>query len=306
MRHTLAAVIAITLAGLASPGQAAQDKPTPSAKEILAASRPAEWQAPDPANLLYMKLPTGTVVIELAQAFSPLHAANIRTLVRGHYFDGLAIIRVQDNFVTQWGDAEEGAKARPLGKAAKTVPAEFTRAIQPGQPFVRLPDGDFYAPQVGYSGDFPVGRDPRQGTQWLPHCYGMVGIARDTDPVTGNGASLYAVIGSARRLDHNLPMAGRVLKGMPLLSSLPRGAGEMGFYTDAAQRLPIESVRLAADLPASERLDLQVLRSDSASFAALIDARRSGRSAFYPQPVGKVDVCDMLPPVRLGGKPVAP
>lgn len=306
MRHPLAAAMAITLACLAVPSFATQNKPTPSAKEILAASKPAEWQAPDPANLLYMKLPTGTVVIELAQAFSPLHAANIRTLVREHYFDGLAIIRVQDNFVTQWGDAEEGDKARSLGKAAKTVSAEFTTPIRPDQPWVRLPDGDFYAPQVGYSGDFPLARDPHKGTQWLPHCYGMVGIARDTDPTSGNGTSLYAVIGSARRLDHNLPMAGRVLKGMALLSSLPRGGGEMGFYTDTAQRLPIESVRLAADLPASERLDIQVLRSDSASFAALLDARRNGRSAFYPTPVGKLELCDMLPPVRLGGQPVTP
>ena len=90
MRHHLAAAVAMGLAFAATPTFAAQDKPTPSAKDILAASKPSEWRTPDPANLLYMQLPAGRVVIELAPDFTPLHAANIRTLVRQGYFDGLA------------------------------------------------------------------------------------------------------------------------------------------------------------------------------------------------------------------------
>jgi len=112
---------------------AGQDKPTPTAKEILAKAAPAEWRTPDPQNLLFMQLPTGRVVIELALDFTPRHAANIRTLVHAHYFDELAIIRVQDNFVTQWGDPTDDGngdkgKIRPLGKASETLPSEFTRA----------------------------------------------------------------------------------------------------------------------------------------------------------------------------------
>jgi hypothetical protein len=117
----------------------------------------------------------------------------------------------------------------------------------------------------------------------------MVGVARDVAPETGSGSSLYAVIGQApRRLDHNLAIAGRVLQGMPLLSALPRGAEPMGFYTKPAQRVAITSVRLAADVPASERVPIEVLRTDSPTFAALIDAKRHGHSAFYPTPVGKL------------------
>src|SRR3546814_4006058 len=49
--------------------------------------------------------------------------------------------------------------------------------------------------------------------EWLTHCYGAVGVARDVDPQTGSGSSLYAVIGQApRRLDRNLAIAGRVLE----------------------------------------------------------------------------------------------
>ncbi|RCS29926.1 peptidylprolyl isomerase [Rhodanobacter denitrificans] len=299
--------IALALAGslLVLPAVAAeQDKPTPTAKEILARSTPAEWRTPDPQNLLFMQLPTGRVVIELAPDFTPLHAANIRTLVRNHYFDGLAIIRVQDNFVTQWGDPNDDdngdkSKIRSLGKASRTLPPEFTRPIDAKLPWTPLPDGDVYAPEVGFSEGFPVARDPASGQQWLAHCYGMVGVARDVAPETGSGSSLYAVIGQApRRLDRNLAVAGRVLEGMPLLSGLPRGAEPMGFYTKPAQRVAIESVRLAADIPAKDRPAIEVLRTGSASFAALVEAKRNGRNAFYARPAGKVDLCSIDVPVR--------
>lgn len=303
LRRHLIAALALASSLLALPALAEQDKPTPTAKEILAKSTPAEWRTPDPQNLLLMQLPTGRVVIELAPAFTPRHAANIRTLVRGHYFDGLAIIRVQDNFVTQWGDPNDDEngdknKIRSLGKASKTLPPEFTRAIDPKLPWTALPDGDVYAPEVGFSEGFPVGRDPASGQEWVAHCYGTVGVARDVAPETGSGSSLYAVIGQARRLDHNLAVAGRVLEGMPLLSGLPRGPEPMGFYTNPQQRVTIASVRLAADMPAKDRPAIQVLRTDSASFAALVEAKRNGHNAFYPKPAGKVDLCSIDVPVR--------
>ena len=305
LRRHLIAALALTNTLLTLPAIAAeQGKPTPTAKELLAKSTPAEWRTPDPQNLIYMQLPQGRVVIELAPDFTPLHAANIRTLVRGHYFDGLAIIRVQDNFVTQWGDPNDDengdkSKLRPLGKARKTLPPEYTRAIDAKLPWTRLPDGDMYAPEVGFSEGFPAARDPASGREWLTHCYGAVGVARDVDPQTGSGSSLYAVIGQApRRLDRNLAIAGRVLEGMPLLSGLPRGAEPMGFYTKPAQRITIESVRLAADIRAKDRPALEVLRTDSPTFAALIDAKRNGRNAFYTLPAGKIDLCSIDIPVR--------
>src|SRR6185437_12332300 len=129
-----------------------------------------------------------------------------------------------------------------------------------------LPDGDVYAPKVGFSEGFPAARDPASGQEWLTHCYGMVGVGRDNGPETGNGSELYVVIGQApRRLDRNLAIAGRVLEGMPLLSGLPRGEGPMGFYDKPAKRTPIESVRLASELPAAQRPKIQVLRTDSAT-----------------------------------------
>lgn len=303
LRH-LPAALAIAISLLALPAAADTSKPTPTAKELIAKSKAEEWRTPDPANLLYMQLPQGRVVIELAPDFTPLHAANIRTLVREHYFDGLAIIRVQDNFVTQWGDPNDDdsgdkSKIKPLGSAKAKLAPEYTRAIDPKLPWTPLPDGDVYAPQVGFSEGFPAARDPATGREWLTHCYGMVGVARDIPPDSGNGNSLYAVIGQAPRgLDRNLAIAGRVIEGMPYLSGLPRGTAALGFYTQAAQRVPILSVHLAADLPPAERESLQVLRTDSATFAAIIDAKRNRRDAFYTLPAGKIDLCNIDIPVR--------
>jgi len=301
MRHTL---LALTLASLfALPALADDAKPTPSAKELLAQSSPKEWRTPDPSNLLDMKLPAGHVLIELAPDFTPLHAANIRTLVHEHYFDGLAIVRVQDNFVTQWDDPaaddEDKAHIKPLGSAKKTLPPEFTRAIDAKLEWTPLPDGDVYAPQVGFSEGFPVARDPATGREWIAHCYGTVGVARDVDAETGNGGALYAIIGQAPRgLDRNLAVAGRVIDGMELLSALPRGPAPMGFYTDKSQRVTIESVRLAADMPAAERPKVEVLRTDSPTFARLVEAKRNRRDAFYAVPAGKIDLCSIGIPSR--------
>lgn len=268
--------------------------------DILKESKPSEWRRLDPDNTLYLELPSGRVVIELAPAFAPLHAQNIRALVRGHYFDGLAIIRAQDNWVVQWGDPEEDdAKARSLGEAKGKLAPEFTAPIAASEPFTALPDRDGYAPQVGFSNDFPVGRDPKAGQAWLTHCYGAVGVARGNDADSGSGSSLYVIISQApRQLDRNIAVVGRVVQGMDKLSVMPRGTGPLGFYEKAGERTPISAIRLAADVPETERTGLEILRSDSRSFAAIAEARRNRHDAWYVAPAGHVELCNVQIPVR--------
>jgi len=269
--------------------------------QILADAPLSAWRDLDPERTLYMDLDAGRVVIELAPAFAPAHARNIATLARGHFWDGTSIYRVQDNFVAQFGDAEgeEPEKARDFGQAERKLPAEFERAAA-GLVFDRLPDADGWAAEVGFADGFPAGRDPREGKAWLAHCYGMVGAGRNAEPDSSIGAELYAVIGqSPRQLDRNITLVGRVVKGIELLSSLPRGPEPMGFYEDPAQRTPIRSVRLASELPADERLHIQALRTDSAAFAELVEARRNRRDEFYKRPAGHIDLCNVMLPVRV-------
>ena len=291
---------AIACLATASAADSAAPK-RPTMAEVIAASTPADWRPLDPANTVYLAIGSGRVVIELAPAFAPEHAANIRTLVRGGYFDGLAVIRSQDNFVVQWGDpgGEDAAARRPLGAARATLPPEFTVPVAAATPFTVLPDVDGYAPQVGFVDGFPAARDPATGQAWLAHCYAMVGAGRGNEPESGNGAELYVVTGHApRQLDRNIALVGRVVQGMELLSSLPRGTGPLGFYEQPAQYVPIRSARLAADLPPGERLSLEVMRTDTPTFAALVESRRNRSDDWYRVPAGHIDLCNVPIPVR--------
>ncbi|MGH8371354.1 MAG: peptidylprolyl isomerase [Gammaproteobacteria bacterium] len=275
---------------------------TPSASTILAESSPSEWRTLDPAQTLYMRLAHDhLVVIELAPAWAPEHVANIKTLVQAHYFDGTSIYRVQDNFVAQWGDpdSDDPKKAKPMGKAKIRLPPEFIRKIDPAAHFTRLPDGDVYAPEVGFVDGMPAARDPKTDRAWLVQCYGMVGVSRDNDPTSGNANTLYVPIGQApRRLDRQLTVVGRVVEGMQWIASLPRGPEPLGIYKDATLRTPILSVRLASDVPAKNRLQLQALRTDSKTFARLVEANRDRHDAFYKDPPERISICNVPLPIR--------
>jgi peptidylprolyl isomerase len=287
------AAVGVGLAGGACAAEPASRGPTMT--DVLAATKPGDWRPLDPDRTLHVELASGRVVIELAPEFAPRHVANLRTLVRQRFFDGLAIVRSHDNYVVQWGDPDG---KRPLGDAAKQVPAEFDRPAD-GVPFTRLADGDVYAPEVGWSGGFPVARNPASGRAWLAHCYAMVGVGRDVGADTGNAAELYVVIGHApRHLDRNVTLIGRVVQGIERLSALPRGMGPLGFYEDAAQRVPLRTIRFASELPPSERAGLEVLRTDTPTFAALVETRRNRLDAFFERPAGRVDLCNVPIVVR--------
>jgi len=295
MTRSAAVALALVVSACATPPPATSSR---TSAEILAATTASDWREPDPENTLYLELATGRVVIELAPQFAPNHVANIEMLAREKYFDGLNIIRVQDNYVVQWGDPEEDpAKQKPIVAANATLPGEFARADD--LPFVPLGDGDVYAPEVGFSLGFPAARDPKAGTMWLTHCYGMVGVGRGDTADSGGGKELYVVIGhSPRHLDRNITLAGRVIKGIELLSTLPRGTGPLGFYEKPEQYVPIKSVRVAADVPPEQRTQLELLRTDTPTFAEFVQSRRYRREKWFLDPVGHVELCNVPLPVR--------
>jgi peptidylprolyl isomerase len=195
-RVALAVLFCLFFPVIAGAADAPAKKPT--MQQVIDASKPSDWRSPAPADTLYMELPGGRVVIELAVAFAPLHAANIRTLVRQKYFDGLAVLRVQDNFVTQWGDpnGEDASKAHPFGEARQSLPAEFSRASA-GLEFTPLADGDVYAPEVGFSNGFPAARDPKPARFACALLrYGRCRTQQRTG--IGSGAELYVVMVTRR------------------------------------------------------------------------------------------------------------
>jgi peptidylprolyl isomerase len=271
--------------------------PTSSTAELLNAAAASEWREISPENTLYMELPGGRVIIELNAAYAPVNAAAVRALVREGYFDGSLVVRVQDNYVVQWARSENDERAKSM--STKTLKPEFVRAMDPKLPFTRLAYPDTFAPEVGFSEGFPVARDRKLGQTWLVHCYGSVGVGRDNAADSGNGSELYAVIGqSPRHLDRNITLVGRVVQGIDRLAMMPRGTGAMGFYESPSESVPIRAVRVAADMPAHERVDLEALRTDSKTFALLVAARANRREPWFKVPAGRVDVCNVPLPVR--------
>jgi peptidylprolyl isomerase len=323
---------------------AATDAPAPSPGEIVAAAPAADWADIAPDQLLVMTLAPDTrgkarrVVIQLLPPpFSAGWMANIRALARAHWYDGLVVVRVQDNYVVQWGDpdGEDARKAKPLppglGKVAaddyvvRVAPdgaqdelsalvtkadarARLVRELdrvggghdEEGAPIEKgWHERDSYADWVDWLGGWPVAGELDDGTAWPVHCYGMVGVGRGMSPDTGSGAELYAVIGQApRHLDRNIALAGRVVEGIEHLSSLPRGTGTLGFYEQPAERVAILSVRLASDQPEAERPHLQYLSTESESFAHYAEARANRRDPFFIVPAGGTDVCNLPVPIR--------
>jgi peptidylprolyl isomerase len=277
-------------------GAAPAAKPlTPN--DIVAQAPASAWVTIDPDDLLVMDLANGgRVVVQLAPQFSPVHVANVQALARANYWAGATVYRVQDNYVAQWG-LNESDKPWPAGVTAKP-PAEYTRALK-GLAVKPLGYADPYAPGAGFVGGWPIAYSAKQGWANLAHCYGSVGVGRDLSPDTGTGGELYAVIGHApRHLDRNIAVVGRVIDGIDKLSSLPRGTEALGFYKDKSQFVPITELRLASQIPPSERPAYEYMNTGSATFAAYLRVRANRKDDFYIRPAGGVDLCNVQVPVR--------
>jgi peptidylprolyl isomerase len=270
--------------------QAAPAAPAP--KPLPSDPLPADWRDIPDDEMLAMTLADGRqVFVRLAARFAPEHIANIRRLAQAHWWDGESVYRVQENWVAQWGDATEKKKL-PEGIAERPKPEFEIGTFAAAQ---RLPRADAYSRASGVTADgWPIATDGKAA--WLTHCYGSVGVARDALPDTGTGAELFTPIGqSARRLDRNYTVVGRIVEGMQYLSALPRSSAEMGVYATAAERTRIKSIVLESDLPEAERVRFQVRSTDNVRYAAMIALRAHPKP---PTVATGVEVCDLSPFVR--------
>lgn len=271
---------------------------TMTVTDWLAQSSANDWRELDADNTLYVELPTGRVIIELANDFAPKHINNIKALVRENFYRNIPIVRVQDNYVVQWNEPA-GMAPKHLKHSKRSIEAEFSVKLASNIAFTPLADRDGYAAQTGHIKGFAMAMDPSSNSGWLTHCYGTVGIGRGNETDSGSGTAMYVVTGHApRHLDRNITLVGTVRQGMELLSSLPRGHGAMGFYTSADEYTYIKDITLAADLPPAQRSALQVLRTDTATFKGVVEALRNRGGDWYLHPAGYIEVCNVRVPVR--------
>jgi len=311
------------LAAFSTP-LAAADKAGLTPSGVIAASPKAAWIRIKPADLLVMDIAPGSggkprrVVIQLMPVpFSQGWVANIRKLALAHWWDSMAIVRAQDNYVVQWGDpnGEDAAEAKPLPPGMQTMTARdytidlddaawrqkptgkfdnFLSAPSGMGPLIPSVPGDPYA-AAGFVQGWPVAS--AEGKLWPIHCYGMVGVGRGLDPDAGSGAELYTVIGQApRHLDRNIAVVGRVIEGIENLSALPRGTGELGFYETASERVPIAAIRLGTEVDGLP--DYEFLSNETKSFSDYLRARSNREDEFFFRPARAVDICNAPVPVR--------
>ena len=266
-----------------------------SAECTLAQSKLEDWRSPHSSNLVLMELPGGDVWIELAPQFAPAHVENIKQLIQDNYFDGLHVIRSQENYVAQWGDGEQlSSKQKSLGTAKKEIKVEFFRSLEDVN-FVPINSRDAYADTVGFVEGFPAASDGKR--VWLTHCYGMVGVSRGLGDSSGNGSGLYVVTGHApRHLDRNVTLVGRVLSGMPVFSTLARGTGPLGFYENADEWVPIHSVSLGHKT--QKKLGLSVMNTAGEAFAEHVKKRTTRSEEWFLESTGKIELCNVGIPSR--------
>jgi peptidylprolyl isomerase len=87
---------------------------------LLAVS--AAWAAEDPDNTVVLTTKHGKVVIRLRPDWAPKHVAQIKTLVKQKFYDGIVFHRVIPGFMAQTGDPTGTGTG---GSSLPNLPAEF-------------------------------------------------------------------------------------------------------------------------------------------------------------------------------------
>ncbi|WP_174300401.1 peptidylprolyl isomerase [Caulobacter sp. S45] len=296
------AAIALTLA----PGVHAQTKksrhahPAPAQRVILDPLTPtppppplpiteADWRTPDPDNLLVVDTNKGRIIAELTPEAAPDTVARIKTLAKQHFYDGLTFFRVIDGFMDQTGDPKNKGDG---GSSLPNVKGEFTFRRSRETPFVQVanPAGEV----TGLMGALPVVSQPEvimamtadgKATAWPLFCPGVLGMARETTPDSGN-SQFFFMRAAYPALEKRYTGFGRVIAGQEVVNAIKTGE-PVPDPQDSMVR-----VRLADDLPAGEALHVRVLDPTKAAFKVLVERARDEKGADF-------SVCDLALPSQV-------
>lgn len=289
LKGFMAAALAL---GGAAPAFADDDERTPA--EIIEAAPADAWRTIDPENTLLLEIAAGVIVIELRPDLAPAHVAQIKTLVRQGFYDGLGFHRVIEGFVAQGGDPKgDGTGDSEL----PDIPAEFAQDTAKIEGFTPI-GRDRIAARVGFVDGVPVAAQPeslrsfradRTVSLWGLHCPGVMSMARSPDPNSAN-SQFFIVIGDARsNLDQRYTVWGWIVDGFEHTRRILRGE-------PPTRQTKIVRARIAADVPVAERPRVEILRTDSETFLAYIKAANLVREGFVR------NMCGVKPIRRVDGQ----
>lgn len=253
-----------------------------------------DWRTIDPENTLVLDLPAGPVYVEMRPDFAPAHVAQIKTLVRREFYDGLTFHRVIEGFVAQGGDPKGDGSG---GSDLPDIVGEFARDTKDAPGFVEI-GRDRAASRVGFIDGMAVGAQPeslrsfktdRRVEIWPLHCPGTMSMARETQPDTAN-SQFFVLLGDARSsLDRSYSIWGRIVHGAENSRRIDRGE-------PPKRPTPIVRARIAADIPEKERPKIEIMRTDSEAFQAFIGALGAVNDGYVK------DICDIQAPRRVNGE----
>ncbi len=227
------------------------------------------WREPDPQNTLYIDTVHGRIVVELYPEIAPIHVQRIKKLTKEGFYDGVLFHRVIDGFMNQTGDPNgDGTGDSPYAD----LEAEFAFSRNIAKMPVKLM-GDMKSKLngnnaiTGFYKALPVAT-PSDDTLFMTkkgqinsyglHCKGVASMARTQIPNSAN-SQFFLMRDEYRSLDSEYSIWGATIYGHEVLTKIKIGVvGEVGFTPDSMVK-----VRLASDIPESERLPIQVMRTDT-------------------------------------------
>jgi peptidylprolyl isomerase len=282
----------LLIAALAA-GAASAQTPAPAAPAA------SEWRDAAAENLLVIDTTKGRILVEMAPQIAPLHVDRIRLLARAGTYDGLPWHRVIDWFMAQTGDplgTGEGQSAHP------DLTAEFTFRRGPEMAFTAVAHPAGAA--LGFLGSLPIQTQPDAAMAmtsdgkvhgWALYCPGVAGMARGDANDSAN-SQFFLMRQPYPALDKRYTVWGRVVSGLDVVRAIKAGTDASGAVTEPDR---MTRVRVASDLPESERPTVRVLNPASASFQTLAEAARRARGADF-------SICDVDLPVQVAGGSAPP
>ena len=301
MKKTLIALlttVALSTSACAGEEQSSVAAPVKAASAAVTSgfNAPAEaWRELDPENTLYIDLDYGRVVLELYPEIAPLHVAQIKTLARQSFYDGISFHRVIEGFMNQTGD--------PTGTGSgdsdlPDIQGEFTFRRAPTMPVTLVGARDQGGKEVGvgFYKALPVATQPSSQAMLTKdgkvaafglHCKGVTSMARTSDPNSAN-SQFFLMRDIAQHLDAQYSIWGNTVLGHEHLTKIKVGSkgDNPNFVPDVMNK-----VQLAADVPAGERVKVQVLKTDSPAFKNYLKTQKKADGT-YP------DICDIRVPTR--------
>ncbi|MBX3479536.1 MAG: peptidylprolyl isomerase [Caulobacter sp.] len=272
---------------------------TPAAAMAQPALSASDWRTPDPDDVLVIDTSQGRIILEMAPQLAPAHVAQVRTLARQHFYDGLQFFRVINGFMAQTGDPKNDGTG---GSELPDLKAEFEFRRGRTDPFVlyeRLPaGGDIGVTEVGFYGSMPVRTGPQMQMLasvdgktggWGLFCPGVAGMARSQDPDSAN-SQFFLMRDTYPTLNSQYTAWGRVLSGEDVVLKIKAGPED--------DKVPeprdfMKTVRLLSDIPEKDRPKIQVVDTRSPGFKAMVAAQKAAAG-------GVLTICDVEIPAKVG------